>query len=422
MNRNTISNINNSNTSVLFQKDSQNTSFLDLLDSFIDNIQDKISQFKEKVKSETISESFNKLKTLYKFDSIDFLNPFKYTKNGVYEEIKSILIELKNENKITEETYNKIKASINKNYENFIKVEKDLNLDTVLLFIYKHFFNEDKIENTEIEVIIYFPRQFEALRIAYCSTLEDLITSISKSYQWKDISEGKSKASFYKTKDEKYVFKSISKNEFNMFLEIAFNYFLHIDAYLFHQMPSALMKILGVYKIKINKYNSFLYENKLEENYLILMENLNFGLDNNFIKKYDLKGSQINRYIIKNKNNLNQVLLDTNFKEDFKGIPISVPKEIYNLLLLSIYNDTLFLSKLGIVDYSLLLLIGNSESPDEKVIRLGIIDYIRKYTWDKQVERPVKTTINGFNAPTIINPTDYKNRFIKAFENYFIGI
>jgi 1-phosphatidylinositol-3-phosphate 5-kinase len=295
----------------------------------------------------------------------------------------------------------------------------------------KIYFPEDLFPQSEIEVTIYYPRQFEALRIAYCCTYEDLIISITKSNAWTDVSGGKSKASFYKTKDEKYLFKSINKNEFNMFLEIAFYYFQHIDEYLFHKMPSVLMKILGVYKIRIKKTDKG--ETTIENYYLMMMENLNYGFpkDKQKIKSYDLKGSTINRYIRKKEQKENLVLLDSNFKEDFNNEPIPLEKDLYGLLLVSVYNDTLFLSKMGIVDYSLLLYINdkNNDKSNDKdnnlkhsLIRVGIIDYIRRYTWDKKLEHFVKTIINGFNSPTIINPKDYKERFIAAIQSYFIGI
>ena len=256
-----------------------------------------------------------------------------------------------------------------------------------------------------------------------CCTYEDLLLSLNKSNVWKDVSGGKSKASFYKTKDEKYLFKSINKNEFNMFLEIAFFYFQHIDEYLFHKMPSVLMKILGVYKIRIKKKEKG--NTTIEQYYLMMMENLNFGFNGQEkrIRSYDLKGSTINRYVQKKekKQKDNIVLLDSNFKKDFNNEPIPLVKDLYGLLLVSIYNDTLFLSKMGIVDYSLLLYINESEV-DHSIIKVGIIDYIRKYTWDKKLEHFVKTIINGFNSPTIINPTDYKERFITAIKSYFIGI
>ena len=320
------------------------------------------------------------------------------------------------------------------NYSKYIKKEPTqiFSEKTNLIdIIGKLYFSEDLLSQTEIEVIIYYPRQFEALRIAYCCTYEDLVMSITKSNAWTDVSGGKSKASFYKTSDEKYLFKSINKNEFNMFLEIAFYYFQHIDEYLFHEMPSVLMKILGVYKIRIKKTENG--ETIIENYYLMMMENLNYGFNVNKekIKSYDLKGSTINRYIKKKerKEKDNLVLLDSNFKEDYNNEPIPLEKDLYGLLLVSVYNDTLFLSKMGIVDYSLLLYINdksnnrkNKDNLKHSLIRVGIIDYIRRYTWDKKLEHFVKTIINGFNSPTIINPKDYKERFIAAIKSYFIGI
>jgi len=54
------------------------------------------------------------------------------------------------------------------------------------------------------------------------------------------------------------------------------------------------------------------------------MENLNLGLensDNNEIMRYDLKGSELKRYILR-ENQAGKVLLDTNFKIDFNSRPI----------------------------------------------------------------------------------------------------
>ena len=305
------------------------------------------------------------------------------------------------------------------------KEDKDEHLNLNLIeFIGNLFFYEDKIPKSEIELTIYFPIQFEALRIACCSTYEDLVESIMNSTIWKNVSGGKSKAKFYKTKDEKYLFKSIKENEFNMFLEMAINYFHHMDEYLFHKMPSLLMKILGVYKIIIKKDEKG--TNNKETYYLMMMENLNYGLnfDNGNIISYDLKGSVINRYV--NKSNINEktnvVLYDNNFKENFNNEPIPLNKKIYDLLLISVHNDTLFLNNMGVVDYSLLLHIYSNKEKKINYIRMGIIDYIRKYTWDKQLEHYIKIFINRFVVPTIINPSAYKNRFEEAIKDYFICI
>ena len=404
------------------------------IENDLEFIEEKISGFFEEIKY--INEGVKNLNKSNKLESVlkllNLSNNINLLNNINVEESLSQNNNNNNNSNTSKNLQQKKKELLNEfvnSYNNYSKkvsdenwnkfIDKNRKEQNIIDIIGKIYFPEDLFKQSEIEVVIYYPRQFEALRIAYCCAYDDLLVSITKSNVWADVSGGKSKASFYKTSDEKYLFKSISQYEFNMFLKIAYAYFNHIDKYLFHNMPSLLMKILGVYKIKIKKGE----ENKVF--YLMMMENLNYGF--NFKKEkilsYDLKGSTINRYI-KNKEKKakeNVVLLDSNFKEDFNSEPIPLENDLFGLLLMSVYNDTLFLSKLGIIDYSLLLYI-NENNYKHNIIRVGIIDFIRKYTWDKQIEHILKTIINGFNSPTIINPVDYKERFITAIKSYFIGI
>ena len=126
---------------------------------------------------------------------------------------------------------------------------------------------------------------------------------------------------------------------------------------------------------------------------------------------------------------------------------------------------------MGVIDYSLLCIIidyndeENKEKDEDKLkelkmiynkgdnegkikfIRLGVLDYFRKYTWDKQLENLgkednkneeikqtnrkytfdkqletlFKTIVNKFNTPTVINPKKYDERFLKKLSKYFIG-
>ena len=322
-------------------------------------------------------------------------------------------------------------------------------------------FNQSKYPT--INIITFFPKQFEALRTLYCDTYTEFILSISKSKEWSDVSGGKSKANFYKSIDGKYIFKCISKVEFDMFIKSANEYFIHMQKYLFEKMPSILAKILGIYKIEFIEP----YELKQENYYVVVMENIYYGLiennngENNinnsliiskknntsiinnqienyinnninkengenykaifFEKKdfkcYDLKGSKIRRYIQKDNNKENQVLLDTNFIEDFTSELIIINRNIDKLFKNALHNDTLFLSHLNIIDYSLFLLINNKN----KIIKFGIIDYIRKYTWDKKLEHISKKVLNGTD-PTIIEPKEYRKRFLEHIQKYIIGI
>jgi len=52
-------------------------------------------------------------------------------------------------------------------------------------------------------------------------------------------------------------------------------------------------------------------------------------------------------------------------------------------------------------------------------------DYMRQYTWDKQLETWVKSArlINEKGkAPTVISPLQYKRRFRDAMWNYFVMV
>ena len=93
------------------------------------------------------------------------------------------------------------------------------------------------------------------------------------------------------------------------------------------------------------------------------------------------------------------------------NVPLSVTPESKQKLKSAIFNDTLFLSKLNIMDYSLLVGIDDD-------IQAGIIDYCRLYSWDKKLETWAKETIS--REPTIISPKLYKHRFREAMGKYFI--
>ena len=228
-----------------------------------------------------------------------------------------------------------------------------------------------------------------------------------------------------------------------MFQEAGFQYFHHIAKYFFHKMPSALAKILGAFKIKKKSIKI----NKVETYYILLMENLFYNKENKSksIKTYDLKGSRSNRYIVKRDQKENQVLPDTNFKVNLKGSPLPLEKNMAELLKAAVHNDSLVLCKMNVVDYSLLLIIDenfeennysiNYDKSDKestkdiihnldipaKTIRVGIIDYVRKYTWDKQLEHVGKFIINRLE-PTIVDPKMYRLRFIKTMNSYFLGL
>lgn len=82
----------------------------------------------------------------------------------------------------------------------------------------------------------------------------------------------------------------------------------------------------------------------------------------------------------------------------------------------------MLLQSIDVMDYS--LLVGVDEEKHELV--LGIIDFMRQYTWDKHLETWVKASgiLGGPKnaSPTVISPMQYKKRFRKAMSAYFLMV
>ena len=296
-------------------------------------------------------------------------------------------------------------------------------------------FLEDKLisqKYPEYEIKVFYPRQFQALRTLYFSeNFESFIFSSKQSEDW-EISGGKSKANFFRTLDEKFAIKNISELEFNMLIDSAFNYFQHLSKFFFEKKPTLLAKIFGAFQIKVKSPKE-----KEKNYYLIYMENIyynkisrnnfdNFNTVESNLKVYDLKGSEINRYIRPKNKKKGKILLDTNYIEDSRGEPLFLEFDNFKILNQALLNDCFFLKKESIIDYSLLIIYEiNNDNENEfeiKKIRMGIIDYLRKYTWDKQIESYGKKLIHGFANPTIINPENYSERFIDKIKTYFSSV
>lgn len=87
---------------------------------------------------------------------------------------------------------------------------------------------------------------------------------------------------------------------------------------------------------------------------------------------------------------------------------------LFLVLMKALESDVEFLASKHIIDYSLLVGI----DWDRKILSVGLIDFIRTFTWDKYWEWKLKATVGGA-TPTIINPANYKKRFIDAMTQYF---
>lgn len=262
---------------------------------------------------------------------------------------------------------------------------------------------------SEFQVNCYYAKQFIALRARCCGGEMEYIRSLSRCKTW-GAQGGKSKAYFAKTLDDRFIVKQVSSPEKYSFLEFAPQYFRHLWESMSSGSPTCLAKIVGFYTVTVRKGG------KEREMDLIVMENLTYG--KTISRIYDLKGSLRSRY----NPDTTGTLLDQNLLEDMPTSPIFMTNKSKLLLERAVFNDTSFLARVNVMDYSLLAVV----SEDRQELVIGIIDYIRQYTWDKHLETWVKASgiLGGSKntTPTVVSPKEYKKRFRKAISSYFVVV
>lgn len=266
----------------------------------------------------------------------------------------------------------------------------------------------------KFSVTIYFAKEFDAIRRKCCPSEVDFIRSLSRCKKWR-AEGGKSKVYFARSLDERFIIKQVTKTELDSFEKFAPEYFKYLTDSLSSKSPSCLAKVLGIYQVSVEDLKGGM-KTKMD---LMVMENLFFK--RSISRVYDLKGSVRSRYN-QDKTGENKVLLDTNLLEALRTKPIFVGSKAKRSLERAVWNDTSFLASVDVMDYS--LLVGVDEESKELV--LGIIDFMRQYTWDKHLETWVKASgiLGGPRnaSPTIVSPHQYKRRFRKAMTSYFLTI
>ncbi|KAL2904716.1 putative 1-phosphatidylinositol-3-phosphate 5-kinase FAB1C [Bienertia sinuspersici] len=279
------------------------------------------------------------------------------------------------------------------------------------------FFDDDSSPaggKVKFSVTCYFAKQFDMLQRKCCPSKLDFVRSLSRCKRW-SAQGGKSNVYFAKSMDERFIIKQVTKTELESFQEFAAEYFKYLNDSLDSGSPTCLAKVVGIFQVTV-KHVKGGRETKMD---LMVMENLFF--ERTISRIYDLKGSSRSRYN-PDTTGANKVLLDMNLLETLRTNPIFLEKKAKRRLERAVWNDTSFLASVDVMDYS--LLVGVDEERKELV--LGIIDFMRQYTWDKHLETWVKASgiLGGMKnaSPTIISPKQYKRRFRKAMTNYFLTV
>ncbi|XP_050725052.1 1-phosphatidylinositol 3-phosphate 5-kinase-like isoform X2 [Eriocheir sinensis] len=262
---------------------------------------------------------------------------------------------------------------------------------------------------------LFFPEHFRQLRkLVFPYGEENFIRSLSRCMLW-EARGGKSGSIFIKSSDDRFVLKEMSRFEISSFLDFGRAYVRYMINCEKEKRPTVLTKILGVYRIGYKNTTT----NKAQKMDLLVMENLFY--QRNITHKFDLKGSIRNRLVNTcGKEESDLVLLDENLLRMACSNPLYVRPHSKAVLSRAIGADTSFLSQQLIMDYS--LLVGIDTTANELIV--GIIDYIRTFTWDKKLETIFKGSMLGGGGdgklPTVVSPEIYRTRFCHAMDRYFL--
>lgn len=233
------------------------------------------------------------------------------------------------------------------------------------------------------------------------------------------ISAGASGALFFVSHDRKYIIKTISVEEKNTAKRMLKDYFNYIKSH-----PNTfLCRLYGLFS--------------LDNIHFIIMAN-SFHTKYPMDEIYDLKGSKVGRTSdgpIKKDLDFNKELNIGEFRSD---------------TIIQLQKDTIFLRKMCIIDYSLLLgirsqhpqefedpnpvivehcgktpfwakeyggfRIYNNNSPTDKLAHLCIIDILTEYGLTKKAERFIKSFVHEKKEISVADPDAYRERFINFIE------
>jgi len=275
---------------------------------------------------------------------------------------------------------------------------------------------------TPIRATVLAPAAFAALREAFCEGGDRGFTqAMWASAPWDSGGGGKSGSLFCKTLDDRYLIKQVHRSEFWSLHEHSRAYFSFVSQTP-AVLPSVLVKVLGAILVEFrdDRHVAAGGKARVETQHLVVQENLFHG--HTITRMFDLKGAQRTR----GTDELGETVLDENLFRFNDGFPLLLSELAKQQVLRSLWNDTLFLSSINVMDYS--LLVGMKQRPPPKqgepprdpavepewTLVVGLIDYCRQYTWKEEAETRVK-------RGTVIPPKQYKRRFRDALHRYFMA-
>jgi len=202
-----------------------------------------------------------------------------------------------------------------------------------------HLFNKENMPS-HFKIKEYCPLVFRNLRERFGVDDQDYKESMTRSQPVPDDSQGKSGAKFYQSYDRLFIIKTLTSEE----VERMHSFLKQYHPYIVERHGKTLLpQYLGMYRLTVDGV----------EHYMVVMRNV-FSNHLQTHRKFDLKGSTVDREASdKEKEKELPTFKDNDFVKE--GIKIYIGDIAKDKLLETLTADVEFLTKLHLMDYSLLL-------------------------------------------------------------------
>ncbi|XP_030747042.1 phosphatidylinositol 5-phosphate 4-kinase type-2 alpha-like [Sitophilus oryzae] len=216
-----------------------------------------------------------------------------------------------------------------------------------------HLFNKENLPS-HFKVKEYCPMVFRNIRERFGIDDLDYKESLTRSQPLPDDSAGKSGAKFYQSYDKIFIIKTLTSEE----VERMHSFLKHYHPYIVERHGKTLLpQYLGMYRLTVDN----------GEHYIVVMRNV-FSNHLGIHRKFDLKGSTVDREASEKEREKDlPTLKDNDFVNE--QMKVYIGEEARSKLMETLTADVDFLTRLHLMDYSLLLGIHEVERGEQELQR-----------------------------------------------------
>ena len=216
-----------------------------------------------------------------------------------------------------------------------------------------HCFNKENMPS-HFKVKEYCPLVFQNLRERFHIDDVDYMNSLTKHQPREHSSSGRSGAKFYESYDHAFLLKILTSDEVESMHHLLKEYHPYIVE---RHGKTLLPQYLGMYRITVDG----------TETYISVMRNI-CSSSINIHRKYDLKGSTVDREATEKEKGLDvPVYKDNDFIRD--GVHIYADEDWKRKFMEMLEADTAFLVRKNIMDYSLCVAIHDCEKAEQEATK-----------------------------------------------------